>query len=108
MLGPMATGENLSRNRVKWYLWPLVPFGFAAAMIVMLPLGLLALLSIPYFLLYPDRHLHFADLHGSEIEKARVARWRATYSRLSFAGRVRRATRRIARGWLNRAERPKP
>src|ERR1700722_5641807 len=98
MRGVIANGHNGPPSPViKWYMWPLAPVAFLAAMLVILPLCIVALLSIPYFSLYPDHHAHVADCQGSQSEKARVARWRVTYSRMSFAGRVRRAMRRIAR-----------
>lgn len=81
-------------QRPPWYLWPLAPLAFLGSLIVMLPLGVLALVSIPVVWLYPDRHMHVHDLRGSAEEKRRLARWRREYNRLSFFGRVRRSIRR--------------
>jgi hypothetical protein len=108
----MQPSATPAKQNLPWYLWPLVPFAFLAALSVMLPLGVLALISIPFFWLYPDRHMQFADLEGTPEEKARVARWRAAYNRLSFFGRVRRSIRRTARRrWRRRhsaADEPNP
>jgi hypothetical protein len=94
----MQHGAMPIRKRLPWYLWPLVPPVFVVTMVVVgIPLGLLALLSIPYFWLYPERHAHVADLEGTESEKARLRRWRAAYQRMSFIARVRHARKRSRR-----------
>ncbi len=62
-------------KRLPWYLWPLtLPMFVISITVVGIPLGLLALVSIPYFWLFPERHLQVADLQGSASEKARLAR----------------------------------
>jgi Putative zincin peptidase len=43
----MQHGATPMRQRVPWYLWPLAPFALLAAMPVILPIALLALVSIP-------------------------------------------------------------
>ncbi len=43
----MQHGAPLIRQRVPWYLWPLAPFALPAAVPVILPIALLALVSIP-------------------------------------------------------------
>ncbi len=43
----MQHGTTPIRQRVPWYLWPLAPFALLAAVPVILPLALLALVSIP-------------------------------------------------------------
>ena len=94
----MQHGAVPTRQRLPWYLWPLVPVAFVVTWVVVgIPLGLLALLSIPYLWLYPERQAYLADFHGSEAEKARLRRWRAAYQRLSFIARVRHARRRSGR-----------
>jgi hypothetical protein len=78
-------------DRLPWFAWPLVPLVLPAVLLVMLPLGLVALFSIPYFALYPDRHAHRYDFEGTAQQRARVERWRAGYGRLGLWGRVARA-----------------
>jgi hypothetical protein len=94
----MQHGASPTRQHLPpWYLWPLALFAFVAALTVMLPLGVIALVSIPLTWLYPDRHMHIADVQGTAEEKARLARWRAAHNRLSFVGRVRHSIRRSVR-----------
>jgi hypothetical protein len=90
--------------RTPWYLWPFVIPGMFLGAIVMLPLGVLAVLSIPYFILYPERHLHEWDIDENLGHERSMRRWRAAYARLTLLGRVCRARvlagrrRRRARG----------
>jgi hypothetical protein len=94
----MQHGAIPTRKHVPWYLWPLALPVFVVTMVVVgIPLGILALVSIPYFWLYPERHAQRADFEGTESEKARVRRWRNAYRRLSFIARVRHATKRSRR-----------
>jgi hypothetical protein len=93
----MQHGDAWNRKQVKWYLWPLIPPVFVVMLVLLIPIGVLALLSIPIVWLYPDRHKHIADVRGTPSEKARLVRWRAAYARLSFTGRVRRAMKRSIR-----------
>jgi len=86
-----------SSDPFPWYCWPLVPFVLLVAMFVMVPIGIIALISIPLTLLYPDQHRHIFDDTGSPEEKARLARWRRAYRRLSIVGRVRHAIKRSKR-----------
>ena len=100
----MEHGQSPTLKRVPWYLWPLVPPVFLATLIfVGIPLGLLALLSIPYFWLYPDRHAHQWDFEGAGREKERLHRWRSAYQRIPFVARVRRAIKRSRRRGRRRA-----
>ena len=94
------------REHLPWYAWPLIPLVLPVAVVVMLPLGLLALLSIPDFWLCPDRHAHLYDFEGTPHQRARLARWRAAYRRLGLWGRVRRAIKLIRRRKWSR--RPSP
>jgi hypothetical protein len=94
----MQLTELPSSKRWPWYLWPLIPPVFVATVVfVAIPLAALALVSIPYFWLYPERHAHQADVEGTERERQRLRRWRAAYQRISSAGRVRHALRRSSR-----------
>jgi hypothetical protein len=66
---------------------------FPVAMVIMIPLGILALLSIPYFAIYPDRHMNIWDEDATDRQKELLARWRAGHRRLTFFGRIRRASK---------------
>ena len=63
---------------------------FCAVSTIFRTLELLALLSIPYYALYPDRHAHAWDSAGTPRQRERVAKWRALYARLTFRQRLRR------------------
>jgi hypothetical protein len=92
------SGPAQHHRRLPWYLWPLVPpVAIVTFTVVGIPLSILALFSIPYFWLYPDRHMHIADVQGTLTDKERVAKWRAAHRRLSFFQRVRHSQRRFAR-----------
>jgi hypothetical protein len=94
----MCPGSKIAaRHRLPWYAWPLAPVAFAAACIIMLPLSLLALLSIPYFALYPDYHVHIYDVQGTGRQRELLARWRACYARLGLFARCRRAITLLGR-----------
>jgi hypothetical protein len=99
----MQHREATTRSRPPWYLWPLVPVAFVATLPVILPLALLALVSIPLTFVYPDRHKHLYDVGGTSAQKARLAQWRDAYERLGFLNRLRRAKEKIARHRRRRA-----
>lgn len=86
----MDTTSARPSERLPWYAWPLVPFVFVATLVLMLPLGALALLSIPYFLVFPDRHAQIHDFGGTPRQQELLARWRESYSRLGIRGRLAR------------------
>ena len=79
------------------YLWPLAPFALVASLLVMLPLGPIAILSIPYYAIFPDRHLHKYDVEGTEQQRKRMVQWRSVYSRMSFVQRLVRAMTHVKR-----------
>src|SRR5262245_38085422 len=84
-----------THRRQPWYAWLLVPLVLPAVLVVAIPLSILALLSIPYFAVFPDRHRHIWDFKGTLHQRELLAKWRTLYTRLGFVGRVRRAfTRR--------------
>jgi hypothetical protein len=90
----MQHGATPTRRPVPWYLWPLIPpVAIVVAVTVGIPLGILALLSIPFFWLFPERHAQLADFEGTEQQKVRLRQWRLAYGKLSLVGRVRRAVR---------------
>jgi hypothetical protein len=87
----MEASRRDERDRVPWYAWPLVPLVLPVVVLVMIPLGVLALISIPYYAVFPDHHAHFYDFQGTPHQKETLARWRAAYRRLSFPQRIGRA-----------------
>ena len=56
----MQPGATPIRQRAPWYLWPLAPFALLAATPVILPLALLALVSVPLHLRF-----HFGAIPSS-------------------------------------------
>ena len=78
-------------GHLPWYAWPLVPLVLPAVLIVMLPLGILALLSMPYFLVFPDRHAHIYDFKATSRQRELLSRWRSGYRRLGVGGRLARS-----------------
>lgn len=72
----------------RWYQLPLIPLGFVFVMLAMLPLGLIALLSIPFFALYPERHMHVYDLQGTPRQRELLTRWRTTRAKISLPRRL--------------------
>lgn len=91
---PTDAPDTARPKPLPWYLWPLVPpVAVVVAVVVGIPLGIVALLSIPYFWLYPDRHAHLADVEGTDRQKMQLRRWRLAYARLSIVGRARRVMR---------------
>lgn len=77
-------------KKPPWYLIPLV---LAAGLLVMIPLGILALLSIPYYSLFPDRRMHIFDLEGAPHQRSRLEYWRALHRRMSLLQRIGRLFR---------------
>jgi len=82
---------------LPWYAWILPPLVLPKALLVMLLLAIPAAISIPYFLLFPERHRQIHDFDGTAHQQARLGRWRAVYSRLTFFGRIGRAFTRHQR-----------
>ena len=79
---------------LPWYGRLLAPFVFLVLLPVLVPFGLLALASIPYFKLYPDRHMNIGDApEATESQRKRLAHWRRGYARLGFRQRLVRACR---------------
>src|ERR1017187_9955342 len=91
----MTTVAKL-RERLPWYGWLLAPAVLSAVLVVAIPLGILALFSIPYYFVFPDYHRHMWDFEGTGHQRARLMHWRSLYSRLGFFGRVHRAISRRA------------
>jgi hypothetical protein len=79
---------------LPWYGWILAPLVLPGALLVMLLLAIPAAISIPYFLLFPERHRQIHDFDGTTHQQARLARWRAVSSQLDFFSRVARAFKR--------------
>jgi hypothetical protein len=77
--------------RFHWCRWLFLPLILPIGLLVLLPLSLLALASVPYFRIFPDRHAHVHDFDGTPHQRARLAEWRRRYSRLTLVQRTRRA-----------------
>jgi len=81
-------------DRLPWYAWPLVPFVFVLIAIpILLLLFFLAVITTPYFWLFPDRHAHLSDFQATQYQRARLADRRAKYKKLGLWGRLRRAVK---------------
>jgi hypothetical protein len=100
----MKTSAGRQSERPPWYLWPLVPLVLPIGLVIMLPFGLLALLSIPFYLVFPDTHPHKYDALGTPSQTERLARWRAHYRRIGLRRRIRRSVKLWRRGreWRRR------
>jgi hypothetical protein len=68
---------------------------------IMLFLFGLAVWSIPYFWLYPERHAHVWDFDENQAHERSLKRWRDAYGRLTVAGRVHRRWKKRHR-WRRR------
>lgn len=89
---------GLQRHHIRWlFLWPLIPFMAAFSLFVLLLMAPFALLSIPYYWIFPDHHLQFYDVEGTERQKELLARWREEHRKLGFIGRIRRAIKKSYR-----------
>ena len=87
----------MADEQLPWWRWFFFPLVVPVALVVLLPLGLLALLSIPYFLIFPDRHAQLHDFDGTPHQRGRIAQWRHRYSQLGLVQRIRRACARHQR-----------
>jgi hypothetical protein len=72
---------------IAWWEWLFLP--------VLMPtvgalLGIAAVLSVPYFVVYPDHHAHEYDF-GTERQRELMRRYRRFASRVSFWRRCGRA-----------------
>src|SRR5579883_521729 len=88
-----AAPKSMSK-KLPLHAWPLVPFAFCAALVVMIPLGILALLSIPYYFVFPEHHRQVWDFKGTTHQRKLLEIWRSKYAKLSFIGRISRAFRK--------------
>ena len=108
MLDEVAVLEDVSvsqfaRPHVPWYLRPLILFvHFVVLVVVMIPLGILALLSIPYFILCPDRQIIVGDLRGTDRQRELLAKWKSVYRSLGFFGRIKRSMKLARRRWRSK------
>ena len=90
MLGEKKEIKLGSTKGVRWYLWPLVPFVLFGSLIVIIPLGIFALIMIPYYAVYPDRHAHLYDFEATDHQRKRLEQWRGLYKELGFWKRLKR------------------
>ena len=83
------------RKRIAWYEWPFLPlvlFALPVVLAIFVILGILAAISIPYFSVYPDRHLHPYDLcDATPRQRELIAKWRHKYRSLGLWRRFKRA-----------------
>jgi hypothetical protein len=87
----MSARTKSVTGRTPWYAWPLAPFAFCAGLVVMIPLGIVGLFSIPYFFVFPERHRQVWDFEGTAHQRKLLERWRAEYAKLRFTQRLARA-----------------
>jgi len=80
-----------SFKRLPWYAWIFVPLFLPVLLVVVVPLGIIALLSIVYFSVFPERHLHIWDCEGTAHQRRRLSQWRSRYRQCSLGGRIVRA-----------------
>lgn len=71
------------------------PTGFLQLLVVLIatPASLIWLLalgiwSVPYFIVYPERHAHMIDLRGTDEQKAAMMEYRAQIAERSFFRRL--------------------
>jgi hypothetical protein len=88
---------------IAWWEWLFAPLVWA----ISIPLLFVAAgLSIPYFMVYPDRHAHVYDF-GTKRERELMSRYRRFTSRISVWRRLSRVLtcycgRRLLRDHLRR------
>jgi hypothetical protein len=103
----MSEPQQPDSKQPRWLLLLLWPLSLLVALPILLPLGVLALLSIPYFAVYPDHHAHLWDFEGTADQKEFLALRRRRYRSIGLRRRIRRAfrfkgyARLTAHGWRN-------
>jgi hypothetical protein len=85
--------ESAELQKTPWFAWLMAPFCILVSLPIILPLGFLAILSIPYFGIFPDHHAHLYDFEGTPEQKEFLALRRSRYRRLGLRRRIRRAFR---------------
>ena len=100
----MKASAGKQSERVPWYSWPLVPLALPIGLVIMLPLGVLSLLSIAFYMVFPDTHPHKYDALGTPRQKELLASWRAHYARIGLRRRIKRSVKLWRRGreWRRR------
>jgi len=91
------TVTTKSLKLLPWFGLILIPFVLPAVLVIAIPLGILALFSIPYYFVFPDHHRQVWDFEGSPHQRELLAKWRSHYAHLGFIGRIRRAFTRCRR-----------
>jgi hypothetical protein len=75
---------NGDQTPVAWWEWIFAPI----VMLFLIPLLLLgAILSIPYYTLYPERHAHEYDL-GTGRQRELMRRYRSRAARVTLPQRI--------------------
>ena len=73
---------------------PLRAVGFLIVAVSALPLLLLTVPMSIYWWIYPERHAHIVDFHGTEDAQTRLAEFRGLQSRKSVVRRILERLRR--------------
>jgi len=75
-----------NQQKTPFWMWMVLPVTTILGPIILIAL---AIFSLPYFWLYPERHAHLPDFgEGTPDDAARLARWRGRCARLTFFQRV--------------------
>jgi len=82
----------LNRGRLPGMERYLIALAILAGIFI-LPPAALVILSIPYFGIFPDHHVHLYDIEGTPEQKSFLALRRSRYRRLGLRRRIRRAFR---------------
>ena len=80
-------GHGISPKRPENGIWGTL-LSWATAPFIVIALSLAAAVSIPYFWLYPERHMTDTDFEGSVEEREALAQQRAVMSQKSFWHRL--------------------
>ena len=76
----------------RWLLFLLAPIVLPISIAVMLPFMLVGAILIPFYIVYPDQHLHPYDLPNVTLrQRELIAKWRSKYREKNLPQRVRRA-----------------
>lgn len=94
-------GKAEDDTSFTWCEWALMPL---YVLVVVVALGLLAVVSIPFFMLYPDLHAREYDF-GTEKQQKVVERYRRLTARVSLRRRIGRVLRLSCRKRTNRPPR---
>lgn len=63
-------------------------FSMVFVPVALIGLLLMALVAVPYFWLFPERHMNVVDLSGTEAEKLRLGQYREYRKKTGIIGRI--------------------